>query len=150
MMAGTVYEKFKRPRLGEILLDRKLVNRKQLDEALSSQKKERDFVGNTLIKMGFISERDVMVALGIQCHLPYIAIDKCQVNRSVMSLIPKEFAQRHHVVPLDKVGNVLSLVTDKPLDADLRDEIKAMTQHEIAFFVATRTEIDRAISLCYD
>ncbi len=150
MITETGRHIFNRQRLGEILLDRKLVNENQLDAALKSQKKEPDYVGKTLIKMGFVSEQDVMIALGIQCHLPYIAIDKCQVNKTIVSLIPKEYALRHHVMPLDKVGKILSVVVEAPLNDQMRNELFSLTHCQIASFVATRSEIERAISFWYD
>ncbi len=150
MLTNTIRHRLKKQLLGEILLDRSLVDETQLDAALKMQKKRNGFVGKTLINMGFVSEHDVLIALGIQSNLPYIAIDKYQVNKKVIPLIPKEYAQEHHVMPLDMVGSILSVVADKPLDEICGSEIEKISQCQIASFVATRSEIDRAISIWYD
>ena len=65
------------------------------------QKKENGFVGEILIKLGFIEERDIVVALVVQCGLPYIAINKYSIEPSILKLIPKEVALKEKVVPLD-------------------------------------------------
>jgi type IV pilus assembly protein PilB len=130
-------------------LDRRLVSEFQLDAALRSQKDLHDLVGNTLVKMGFITERDVMIALGIQWHLPYIALDKCQIQQDVLNLVPRAFAHEHHIMPLDKVGTVLSVVTDRSLERSMVQQLRQMTHCEIACFVATTSEIEKAIRRWY-
>lgn len=150
MMSVSVRHRFKRQRLGEILLDRKLVDEVQLEEALRLQQRKPDYVGNTLIEMGFVSEYDVAIALGIQSHLPYLSIMNYEVNKEVLSLIPKEYAQRYRLMPLDKVGRVLSVVVASPLEDEIRRELSELTCSEIASFMGTGAEIDRAIAYWYD
>ena len=51
-------------RLGEILIERKLITQEDLDRALELQKERGDKIGKTLVDMGFIAMRDVLAALG--------------------------------------------------------------------------------------
>jgi hypothetical protein len=80
--------------LGEILIQRKRITREQLDAALSKQKEKGGFVGEILCNMGLLDERDIVVALVIQCGLPYIAVNKYAIDHEIVALIPKEVAQK--------------------------------------------------------
>src|SRR4051812_5970679 len=91
--------------LGEILVKRKRITNEQLEHALSVQKKENGFVGEILVKLGYLEERDIVVALVLQCGLPYIAVNKYTIDPAIVRLIPKDVAQRERVIALDKIGN---------------------------------------------
>ena len=135
--------------LGEILLERKKIAPDQLELALRTQRREGGYLGEIFVKLGFIEEQEVIAALVIQCHLPYIAVDRYEINRDVAALVPKELACRHCIVPLDRVGDVLSLVMLDPLDMDIRADVGQRTNCRVAPFISTRREIEKAISQCY-
>lgn len=135
--------------LGEILIDRKKITPLQLERALNVQKRDGGYLGEILVKLDFIEEQDVIAALVIQCHLPYIAVDRYEINREVLALVPREIAYQHCIVPLDRVGDILSLVMLDPLDMDVRSDVCQRTHCRIAPFISTRREIERAISQCY-
>lgn len=135
--------------LGEILLERCLITKEQLDQALNVQKKENGYIGEILVKLGFLEELDVVTALVVQCNFPYIAINKYEVDPSILQLIPKDFARKNLVVPLDRVGDILSVVMVNPLDVAVRAEVERLTNYQVAPFIATRLELEKAIDHWY-
>ena len=139
----------KRRFLGEILIDRKKITSAQLGQALIVQNKEGSYIGEVLIKLGFVDEQDIIAALVVQCHLPYIAVDRYEITREVIALVPREMASRHCIVPLDRVGDILSLVMLDPLDAAVRTDVCQRTNCKVAPFISTRREIERAIDQSY-
>lgn len=144
-------EKFsaQKPLLGEILLARKLITQEQRDEALRIQKRENLFFGEALVKLGYMEERDIVVAVVLQCNIPYIAIDKYDIDKSIIQLITPELALKEMLVPLDRVGDVLSVVMLNPMDTGVKAELKRMTNCRVAPFIATRTQIKKAIDRWY-
>jgi type IV pilus assembly protein PilB len=148
----TLEEKYpvsKNQLLGEILLERHLITREQLHKALAVQKKGNGYIGEVLVKLGYVEERDVVVALVVQCNLPYIAIDKYDIDKSIIQLVSKEMARKYHVVPLDRVGNVLSIVMADPLNVSIKAELQRNTNCNIAPFISTKSEIEKAIERWY-
>lgn len=139
----------KKPYLGEILMKRNLITQEQLDEALALQKKEKGYIGEALVKLGFIEERDVVVALIVQCNLPYIAVNKYEIDRKVLDLFSPEVAKKNWAIPLDKVGKVVSVVMADPLDDAVKAELEKLTQCKVAPFIATKSEIKEAIERWY-
>lgn len=139
----------KRRLLGQILIERKKVTADQLGQALKVQKDEGGYVGEILVKLGFLEERDIVAALVVQCHLPYIAIDRYEIDENVLRLLSGEIVRRHHVMPLDRVGDVLSLVMLDPFDGAVKTNVRHRTNCRVAPFIATRTEIEKAINRWY-
>jgi type IV pilus assembly protein PilB len=127
-----------------------MITPEQLQHALNYQKKEGGVVGETLIKLGYVTERDIVVALIVQCGLPYIAVNKYDIDKKVIDIIPAKIARQYHIMPLDKVGDVLSVVMANPLDAAMIKEVERITGCKVATFIATKTEIDEAIDRWYD
>ena len=142
-------EEFDRQPIGHILLKRGLINEKQLEEALALQKKQKGLVGEILIQLGYIEEIDVVVALIMQCGIPYIAVNKYNLDKEVLKLIPEKIAREFLLIPLDRVGQVLSVVMADPLNDTIKQKIEEITQCQVAPFVATKTEIIKAIERSY-
>ena len=135
--------------LGEILIKRSLITKTQLDEALEIQKKEKKFLGEILVRLGYLEERDIVVALVVQCGLPYIAVDKVDITPGVIKMIPKEIAREVPLVPLDRTGDVLSIVMTNPLNDQMKAKLEQMTACKIATFISTKTEIEKAVDRFY-
>jgi len=138
-----------KPLLGEVLINRNRITPEQLNQALAMQKKEGGFLGEILENLGFIEDVDIVVALVVQCNFPYIAINKYEIDQGVIQLIPADFAKSRRVIPLDRVGNVLSIVMANPLDLAIKAEIQRITNCAVAPFIATRKEIQSALERWY-
>jgi len=136
-------------KLGEILVRKKIISPDQLAKALAVQRSEKGYLGETLIRLGFVEERDILVALVVQCNLPYIAVQNYNVDKVIVDLIPEVVARQYHVIALDRVGNILSVVMADPLNEEIKTELIRMTQCTIAPFIATKSEIEEAIKRLY-
>jgi len=135
--------------IGDILIKRKRITKEQLDHALEVQKKDNGLVGEALVKLGYLDEKDIVVALVIQCGLPYIAVNKYAIDPAVLRLIPKDVAQKARVIALDRIGDVLSVVMTNPLEETERSQLEAITKCSIATFISTKSEIEEAIARLY-
>ncbi|MBF0571001.1 MAG: hypothetical protein HQL12_03930 [Candidatus Omnitrophica bacterium] len=135
--------------LGEILIQRKRITRQQLESALQIQKGNGGFIGEILVNLGLLDERDVVVALVVQCGLPYIAVNKYAIDPQIVRLIPKEVAQKERVIALDCIGEVLSVVMVNPLSDDKKNYLEMLTKCRIATFISTKAEIEEAIARNY-
>ena len=138
-----------RPLIGEILIKRNMITKPQLDEALEIQKKEKKFIGEVLVRLGYLEERDIVVALVVQFGLPYIAVNKIDIAPAVIKLIPKEIAQEVPLIPLDRIGDVLSVVMTNPLNEQMKEKLERLTACKIATFISTKTEIEQAVARFY-
>lgn len=140
-------------KLGEILVKEGIISQAQLEEVVKTQAKDGGRFGEILLKMGFATEEDVVVALGKQLNLPYVSMGsgllKPVADQNLDLLIPKEFAVKNSVLPLSKNLNSLTCAIIDPLDVILIDNLRKVTSCEINPVIATKTEILKAIEEFY-
>src|SRR3989338_5275825 len=103
-----------RPRLGEILIQRKLLSTEQLDKALKIQKEKDELLGQILLGLKFVEERDIVVALILQCGIPYISITKYTIDPKIVQLVPEALAKKFHLIPIDRIAEILNVVIVYP------------------------------------
>lgn len=87
-------------RLGEILIDKDLLLPELLEAALERQKQTGRRLGQVLVDMGFVSHDEVMSAISEQMGVPHVWLRKGLVDPKVTSLLPREKAEHHLVIPM--------------------------------------------------
>jgi type IV pilus assembly protein PilB len=150
MMMSNKQQSSEQRLLGKILLERGAITQNQLKHSLEVQGDGEGCIGEILVNLGYVEEYEVVAALVVQCHIPYIAIDKYEIDQSIVRLVPADMARKYHVVPLDRVNDILSLVMSDPLDTAAKAELQRVTKCRIAPFIAAQGEIARAIQRWYD
>ena len=133
-------------RIGEILIENGTLTQEQLKVALESQKQEPGkLLGKVLIELGYVTEEDIVVALATQFNVPYLPIGNFTLGDAVDGLIPKELIQKYICMPVDRIGNLLTVVMADPTNEQAIKEIESATQCKVQAFVATATEISAVI-----
>ncbi len=135
--------------LGQVLLQRRVVTSEQLQQALALQKEKGGLLGEILIKLGSTTEEDIVQALAIQHDFPYLPLANYDIDAESLKLIPENMIRKYSLLPVDKMGDVLTVVMANPLNGQLIEEIEALTKCKIEIFVATYSEIKEAIERCY-
>jgi len=135
--------------LGQVLVQRGIITPEQLEQALAAQKEKGGFLGEILTELGFTTEEEIAQALAIQHDFPYLPLANYEIDGEVTKLIPEGIARKYCVLPIDKMGDILTCVMANPLDREVVEEIEAHSKCKIELFVATYTEIKEAIERAY-
>jgi type IV pilus assembly protein PilB len=136
-------------RLGEILLKESLITQDQLDKALEFQRSNGGKLGSCLTKMGYITDDDITGVLSRQYGVPSINLKYYEIDPNVIKLIPQDTALRYQVIPLSRVGSVLTIAMTDPTNVFAMDDIKFMTGFNVEPVVASESAIAEAISRFY-
>jgi type IV pilus assembly protein PilB len=136
-------------KLGEILLRENLITPDQLRQALEHQKTSGGRLGNSLVKLGFLSDDEVTAVLSRQYGVPSINLAYFEVDPTVIKLIPMDTAMKYQVLPLSRVGSSLTLAMVDPTNVFAMDDIKFMTGFNIEPVVASEAAILEAIKKFY-
>jgi type IV pilus assembly protein PilB len=139
----------KKKRIGELLVAGGLIKEEQLERALEEQKKRGGKVGEVLVDLGFINEHNLATFLARQLHVPYLEIEKQLVDPDSVKLIPADMARRITAIPLYKDKEALVVAMSDPLNIFGLDDIRKAAGMEIRQVVATRSDIQKAISNYY-
>jgi type IV pilus assembly protein PilB len=136
-------------RLGEILLKESLITQEQLQKALEFQRANGGKLGSCLTKMGFITDDDITGVLSRQYGVPSINLKFYEIDPNVIKLIPQDTALRYQVIPLSRVGSVLTIAMTDPTNVFAMDDIKFMTGFNVEPVVASESAIGEAITRFY-
>ncbi len=135
--------------LGELLLERGIITRKQLDKALAYQKEHGGLMGQILTQLGFTSEEDVAMALTAQYGFPYLPLENYEMDGRLAEIIPEPVARQYCLIPIDRIGNALTLAMADPTNVQAIEEIELLTKCVVQTFVSTPADITRAIEKYY-
>lgn len=135
--------------LGQLLIEKGLINENQLQKALDTQKQEGQLIGQILVKLGFVKEEDIVEALTTQYGYPYLPLEHYDIDKSILELIPLQVARHYHLIPIDKIENILTIVMADPLNIFAIKDIEQMTKMKVEVFVSTVCDIEKAIEKYY-
>jgi type IV pilus assembly protein PilB len=137
-------------RLGDRLIHAGLITKAQLDKGLEEQKRTGGLIGSNLIKLGFISEEDLLHFLSKQFGFPAVDVTKVEIPADLLKLVPSEVVQKHSILPVSRAGSTLVIATSDPTNYLVIDDIKFLTGYNIDVVVAEETALKEAINRYYD
>jgi MSHA biogenesis protein MshE len=136
-------------RLGEILVQQKLLTEEQLGTALADQKRTGRKLGRVFVECGFVTEEQICGALARQLNIPYINLKFYHINADVVRLLPETAARRFRALVLeDRRESALVGVSD-PTDLFAYDEIARLLKRGVELAVVNETEVLQAIDRIY-
>ena len=136
--------------LGEILVERGVLLRAQLQEVLSFQKEKGVLFGEALVQMKIGTEVDVVQALRCQYGFPYLPLANYEIAPEVVAIIPRGVCHQYCLVPIDKIGRSLTLTMANPLNVGALEYVEEATGCLVQAFISTATEIKKAINHYYE
>ena len=136
-------------RLVELLISNKVISEANLDKALKIQKEKGGSLKAILIQSGFVAEKDLMAVLSQGLGIPTISLSRFKIDQELLKLIPREKADKYQIMPVSKVGNMLTVAMSDPLNIFTIDDLKSLTGCEIGTIIASQKEVQDAIDQYY-
>lgn len=132
-------------KLGEILVKQGMLRPDQLQAALAETQRTKQRLGPTLISMGVLKDTQILRALEKQFVLPGVDVTQFDIDQAVISLVNREFCEKHCIIPLSKAGTTLVVAFSDPSNLQVRDDLRYITKCKIQPVVATESTIIAAI-----
>ncbi len=131
----------KRIRIGDLLVENKLISESQLNTALAEQKKTRRKLGRTLIDLGYIEESQLLRLLSKQLKIPYLDLRQYPIDPAVFPLLPEIYARRFRAIALSKENNRILVGMADPSDIYAYDEIQKVLKTPIDIAAISETDL---------
>lgn len=148
-----VHKRMSDMRLGEVLLEERLITGQQLQTALDAQKEYRRtgnrHLGQILVKSGLVTPDQLNIALAKKLAIPYVRIEDFMVDSKLLSLISAELATQHKVIPLAIINNSLVVAMVNPLDQTALDALRFNAKMNIESVMTSIDELDAALGKHY-
>jgi type IV pilus assembly protein PilB len=138
-----------RKRLGDLLVESKVIDSNQLEDALLN-KDRNEKLGDYLISQQLITEQQLIEVLEFQLGIPHIYLNQYTIEPELIHLVPKELAKRTNVMPVRKERNRLLIAMADPMDYFAIEEIRMATGCHIETSIAAKEDIFRTITKYYD
>ena len=145
MRVGRIIDK----QLGELLMERGLISKQQLDEALALQKDKGGLIGEILVDLGFAKEEDIAKTLTAQYGFPYLPLSNYEVDSQIINIIPGRVARQYLLIPIDKIGENLTIAMSNPLNTHAIEDVELLSNCNVLVFVSTSSDIKKAIIKYY-
>ncbi|KAB2957819.1 MAG: type IV-A pilus assembly ATPase PilB [Thermoanaerobaculia bacterium] len=136
-------------RLGDVLVRSGKITSQQLQEGLAFQKEKGGRIGSALVKLGLVSEKELVEFLSQQFGVPAIDLARVDVDESVIKIVPAEVARKYMILPVAKVGPKVTLAMIDPTNVFAMDDIKFMTGYTVDPVVASESALRIAIDKYY-
>jgi WD40 repeat protein len=135
--------------LGEILVEADVITPKQLDEALEVQKSTKAKIGEILIQLGYTTEEKILFYFAEQQGIPYISLKTQRFETEVLELIPGEMARKYDIIPIDKIGNFITIAMSDPLNDEACAQVEKTTGLRVQRLASTKRDVEKAIERYY-
>jgi len=136
-------------KLGELLVRTGKINQTQLNEALALQKDQGGRVGTNLVKLGYLTEKQLVDSLAQHFKVPAVELAGMDIDEAVIKIIPADLARKYTILPVSKTGATVTVAMIDPTNVFAMDDVKFMTGYRVEPVVASESGIRAAIDRYY-
>jgi len=137
-------------RLGNILVGSKLLTEDKVAEAMTQVQKDHSSLSAVVLEHGLVEERDFIGAVSRETHLAPVDVSKIEASDDALTSLPQDMATYYGVLPLAKIGNVLTVAVANPFDILKLDDVQIITGCDIRPVVSTEPAIRQGIERTYN
>ncbi|MDI6447623.1 GspE/PulE family protein [Anaerobaca lacustris] len=131
----------KRRHLGEILYKAGLVKKEALIDAIKTGKSNNKRLGQVLLDLKLIDEETLAKALAKQFGLKYVDLDQITIPSDAVKIVPEDLIRRHGILPLSVANGRLKLIIGDPMDLDMMDSVRLRLNTELECYLASPKKI---------
>ncbi|MET1255691.1 GspE/PulE family protein [Aliikangiella maris] len=131
----------KRVRLGDLLVEKKVITEKQLNDALQEQKSNRRRLGKLLVSLGYVDEKQLLILLAEQLQIEFIDLVRFKINTQAVKKLSEMNARRFRALIIDEKEMEYLVAMADPTDLDKFDQLQEKLDKPIKLCVAIESEI---------
>ncbi|HQY88091.1 MAG TPA: hypothetical protein PK402_05490, partial [Tepidisphaeraceae bacterium] len=107
-------------KLGEYLVEWKLLTPAEIDKALAHAKTKNLRIGEALVDLGLTSEANVYKALAAQQSMEFVDLDRTSVPANAVNLIPDDLMRKYIILPLGTENGKIKIAVHDPQDLEMQ------------------------------
>lgn len=137
-------------RLGEILIERGVIDEEQLKKALDAQLIYGAHLGTCLIELGYLDEEVLGRTLAETFHVEYARGELLEeISPAITEKLPEKVVEQYQAVPFDLKGKILQVAMTDPRNLHALDALRFISGHQIRAWVAPEVRIFQAMERYY-
>ncbi|MBL4702169.1 MAG: Flp pilus assembly complex ATPase component TadA, partial [Phycisphaeraceae bacterium] len=134
-------------RIGDLLLKKGLITQEQITQALDYQRNRghKKLLGEILIELDLVTEEQVCETLADAYDVPFARISPEVSDAKVVELLPREFLEKHSVLPLFHVRGKLTVAVNEPTNVFLIEEVSRLSDCPVQIVAVTLKDIQATL-----
>ena len=136
-------------RIGDILVEKKIITSEELDSAIKEHRGTKEFLGQTLVRLGFVSEKKLLEVLAEQQGLMFVELKNIKIDKKVITSVPAKFVWHYKIMPINIEGDVLTVAASNPFDVWPLDDLEINLGYRVESVLAVSSDIMNAIGKYY-
>jgi len=137
-------------RIRKVLVKHGVLDEAKAEEAAGIADRENRSYAEVLLERDMIDEMGYLSAISLETNIPPVDVEKFQIEEDALQAINQELASYYCVLPLSKIGNVLTLAVGNPFDILKLDDVRTLTTCDLRPVVSTERAIKKAIQKAYN
>ncbi len=133
----------------KLLIDQGILGQEQVNDAQTHAKQTGDPIAVSLVKLGYATDSEVMVALATYHKMEYIDLQKVEISEDIIELMPESVARENVVLPMSENDGRLKVLISDPSDVDTIEKLRFILNRDVTPALATRTQINEYINRFY-
>ncbi len=133
----------------EILLQRGQISIEQLDEAKQMSRDIDATVGECLVRLGYATDEEVMMAMAKFHKLEYVNLREVKISEHIIELVPESVARENAILPISEGEDSLKVILSDPFDLETIEKLRFILNRKIDTALAPRENILEAINRYY-
>jgi type IV pilus assembly protein PilB len=141
-----------RKKLGELLIEGGLIDQYQLKSALAHQRQWGGRIGANVVKLGFITEDELVSFLSRTFNLPSVNLHTVKVPATIIGAIPKDVVKKYGIIPLQQSADKkqITIAMSDPTNLQALDELQFLVNARINPVISSDVGIEEALHHYYD
>jgi type II secretory ATPase GspE/PulE/Tfp pilus assembly ATPase PilB-like protein len=135
--------------IGSVLLERGLISKVQLQQALAEQRSSGERLDRVLVRLGFVSRNQVLAAIGDQFHMSVVDLESVVVEAKVLQALPPRLVYKQNCVPIRQSDGTITVATSDPFELSVMDELRLLTGCNIELVLADEDDLHKFIRANY-
>jgi type IV pilus assembly protein PilB len=135
--------------IGEIFVEEGYVTRDELMHILATRDDTLEPLGDLLVRLGKISEKQKLKCMGLQMGVPFVDLARMEIDSEAARIVPHAVAIRLLAIPIERTEAAASVAMVNPLDLSAIDELNTLTGLDIDPLLATEEDIRECIFRCF-
>ena len=92
---------------------------------------------------------DIVQALTVQYGFPYLPLGNYELRKEIGKVVPENVARQYSIVPLDVIGDILTVAMSNPLNEKAIEDVEMITKKKVQVFISCVTSIHEALDELY-
>jgi type IV pilus assembly protein PilB len=139
-----------RKQIGQMLIEKGLINEQQLNEALETQKQTSEKVGQTLVTLGHVDRIPLYETLAEQLNVSFVDLSKEPPDPKVATLVERSLCERYQALPVARGDGCIRVAMAEPDDVIAADDLKMQLQQAVEPMLADPDSITMAITHAFE